>query len=130
MIEISMALLLHKSKIFVAQRNIMKHMGGKWEFPGGKLEAGETLQECVAREFMEEFGKQIHVGDLFMDVTYDYEDKGEFHLSAFWAFCDDDTIPEVNEHMDYKWVTIPEMEKLEFCPADAPIIEKLKSLSV
>lgn len=128
MIEIGMAVLVHNSKIFVAQRNIMKHMGGMWEFPGGKLEAGETLSECVAREFLEEFGKEIMVGDLFMDVTHTYENAGEFHLSAFWAFCDTDEIPEVNEHMAYKWVSIPEMEKLEFCPADGPFIEALKNL--
>lgn len=129
MIEIGMAILLHKGKIFVAQRNPLKHLGGYWEFPGGKLEAGETLQDCVKREFLEEFGKTVEVGDLFMDITHTYENAGEFHLSAFWAFCEDDSIPEVNEHMNYKWVTVPEMEKLKFCPADAPIIEKLMQLA-
>lgn len=128
MIEIGMAVLVHNSKIFVAQRNIMKHQGGMWEFPGGKLEAGETLQECVAREFMEEFGKEIAVGELFMEHTYHYEGMGDFHLNAFWAFAKNDEIPEVNEHMEYRWVSIPEMEKLEFCPADTPFIEALKNL--
>lgn len=128
MIEIGMGILVHKSKIFVAQRNIMKHMGGMWEFPGGKLEAGETLQECVAREFMEEFGKEIKVGELFMDMTHTYENAGEFHLSAFWAFCDTDEIPEVNEHMAYQWLSPKDFDTLEFCPADIPLIEALKNL--
>ena len=64
MIEIAMAILVHNSKIFVAQRNITKNQGGLWEFPGGKLEAGETLQEALAREFMEEFGKEIPITRL------------------------------------------------------------------
>ena len=85
MIEIAMAILVHNSKIFVAQRNITKNQGGLWEFPGGKLEAGETLQECLAREFLEEFGKEISVGDKFADYTYTYENLGEFRLNAFWA---------------------------------------------
>jgi len=128
MIEIAMAILVHNSKIFVAQRNITKNQGGLWEFPGGKLEAGETLQECLAREFLEEFGKEIAVGDKFAEYTYTYENLGEFRLNAFWAFAKDDVIPELNEHMAYKWVTPAEMDELEFCPADLPFIEKLKSL--
>ncbi len=129
MTEVGMALLLHKGKILVAQRNPLKHLGGFWEFPGGKLEPQETLPECIKREFMEEFGKVIEVGDLFMEINHTYENAGDFHLSAFWAFCEDDSIPEVNEHMDYKWVTIPEMSKLKFCPADTPILEKLNHLA-
>lgn len=129
MIEIAMAILVHNSKIFVAQRNITKNQGGLWEFPGGKLEVGETLQEALAREFMEEFGKEIAVGDKFAEYTYTYENLGEFRLNAFWAFAKDDAIPELNEHMAYKWITPAEMDELEFCPADLPFIEKLKSLS-
>lgn len=129
MIEIAMAILVHHSKIFVAQRNITKNQGGLWEFPGGKLEAGETLPECLAREFMEEFGKEISVGDKFSEHTYVYDNLGEFHLTAFWAFADNDTIPELNEHMAYKWVSVADMDDLEFCPADLPFIEELKKLA-
>ena len=128
MIEISMAILVHNQKIFIAQRNIAKHMGGMWEFPGGKLEAGETLQECVARELMEEFGKEITVGEKFMDYSYTYPEKGEFHLNAFWCTCSDEKM-EPTEHMDYKWVSISELDNFEFCPADLPFIEKLKNLA-
>ena len=128
MIEIAMAILVYDSKIFVAQRHITKNQGGMWEFPGGKLEAGETLQECLAREFLEEFGKEIVVGDKFSEHTYTYENLGEFRLNAFWATVSDDVIPELNEHMAYKWITPAEMDELVFCPADLPFIEDLKKL--
>ena len=82
MIEISMAIVVHNDKILIAQRKKGKHQEFMWEFPGGKLEKGETLQECVTREFKEEFDKDIVVGDFFMDKTYSYADKGEMHKEA------------------------------------------------
>lgn len=123
MIEISMAIVVHKGKILIAQRKKGKHQEFMWEFPGGKLEVGETLQECVAREFMEEFEKPITVGDFFMDQTYVYPDKGTFHLNAFWATCSDDSIPHLYEHEDAQWVKPSEMAQFTFCPADGPFIE-------
>ncbi len=126
MIEISMAIVVHNDKILIAQRKKGKHQEFMWEFPGGKLEAGETLQQCVAREFMEEFEKPIDVGSFFMDNTYQYADKGSFHLNAFWATCTDDTIPQLLEHEDARWVSVDEFDKFTFCPADIPFIEELK----
>ncbi|MBQ9090539.1 MAG: (deoxy)nucleoside triphosphate pyrophosphohydrolase [Alphaproteobacteria bacterium] len=126
MIEISMAVVVHQGKILIAQRKKGKHQEFMWEFPGGKLEKGETLQECVAREFMEEFEKEITVGDFFMDKTFHYADKGDFHLNAFWATCADDTILNLYEHEDVKWVSPAEMDNYTFCPADLPFIEGIK----
>ncbi len=127
MIEISMAVVVHDDKILIAQRKRGKHQEFMWEFPGGKLEIGETLQECVAREFMEEFEKPIDVGEFFMDKTFDYPDKGQFHLNAFWATCEDDTIPYLHEHEDARWIRIDEFDKYTFCPADEPFIAGLKA---
>ncbi len=121
-----MAIVVHNNKILIAQRKRGKHQEFLWEFPGGKLEMGETLQQCVAREFMEEFEKPIDVGSFFMDKTYHYPDKGSFHLNAFWASCVDDSIPQLYEHEDAKWVSIDEFDKFTFCPADMPFIEGLK----
>ncbi len=126
MIEISMAIVVHNGKILIAQRKKGKHQEFMWEFPGGKLEAGETLQQCVAREFVEEFDKQIVIGDFFMDKTFDYPDKGSFHLNAFWASCSDDSIPQLYEHEDARWVSVDEMDDFTFCPADEPFIAGLK----
>lgn len=128
-IHVAIALLLHRGRILIARRNPIKHMGGLWEFPGGKIEPGEDPRDCVTREFIEEFGKEIQVGDLFMETDYTYEGKGDCHFSVFWAGCANDTIDELNEHMDYKWATVPDMDKYDFCPADQPIIDALKNLA-
>lgn len=129
MIDIAMAILIHDAKIFVAQRNITKDNGGKWEFPGGKVEMGETLSECLAREFVEEFGKEIIVGEKFAEHVYQYEKIGEFHLHAFWAITANDVIPEMNDHMAYQWISPSQLDELDFCEADLFFVEKLKSLA-
>lgn len=129
MLEISMAILTHKGKILIAQRKKGKFPELLWEFPGGKLEKGETLQECVKREFLEEMNKEITVKDFFMDIVHTYPEKGDFHLNAFWATCTDDTIPLMNEHANVKWVYPHELDNYTFCPADKPFVEALKRLT-
>ncbi len=126
MIEISMAILVHKKKILIAQRNHAKHMAFMWEFPGGKLEKNETLEECVAREFMEELKLPIQVIEPFMDVVHTYPEKGDFHLHAFWAVTHLDEAPKIMEHEDLKWVSVSELDQFQFCPADLPFVEALK----
>ena len=128
MIEISMAVVVHNDKFLIAQRKKGKFPELLWEFPGGKLEQGETLQECVQREFKEELEKEITVHDFFMDTVHTYENKGDFHLNAFWASCCDDSLPALNEHNDAQWITLSELDKYEFCPADEPFISALKKL--
>ncbi len=128
MIEISMAVLVHQNKILIAQRKKGKFPELLWEFPGGKLEKGETLENCVIREFKEEMEKDIRVHDLFMDAVHTYPDKGDFHLSAFWASCQDAVLPALYEHNAAKWVSLEELDNYEFCPADMPFINALKKL--
>lgn len=130
MIEISMAVVVHNGKILIAQRKKGKHQEFMWEFPGGKLEKGETLQECAVREFMEEFEMPIHIGDFFMEQTYNYPDKGVFHLNAFWATCDSPEIPRLYEHEKALWVKPEELNRFTFCPADGPFITGLQKVFV
>ncbi len=125
MIEVVMALLKHNDKILIAQRKKGKHQEFMWEFPGGKLEAGETLQHCLEREFMEEMEKPITVGELFAETTFTYPEAGDFHFRAYWADCADDTIPALHEHEDARWVAPEDFHNYAFCPADKPFIEKL-----
>ena len=129
MIEISMAIVVHNDKILIAQRKKGKFPELMWEFPGGKLEKGETLQECVSREFKEELEKEITVKDFFMNSIHTYENKGDFRLNAFWASCTNDTLPALNEHNDAKWIKLEELDQFEFCPADIPFIQALKKLN-
>lgn len=121
-----MAVVVHEGKILIAQRKKGKHQEFMWEFPGGKLEKGETLEECVTREFKEEFEKEIKVGKFFMDYSYEYPEKGVFHLNAFWASCDSFEIPFLHEHENAAWIKIDELDKYTFCPADMPFINALK----
>ncbi len=130
MIEVAMALVVHNGKILIAQRKKGKHQEFMWEFPGGKLEPGETLQQCLEREFIEEMNKPITVGDFFAEATFSYPDKGDFHFSAYWAGCSDDTIPALNEHENACWVTPADFKNYAFCPADIPFIEKLLKTSI
>lgn len=128
MIEISMAVVVHDDKILIAQRKKGKFPELMWEFPGGKLEQSETLEECVVREFKEEFEKDITVQNLFMSHIHTYENKGDFRLNAFWATCKNDSLPALYEHNDAKWVSLNELDNFEFCPADIPFIQELKRL--
>ena len=128
MIEISMAIVVHNNKFLIAQRKKGKFPELLWEFPGGKLEQGETLQECVSREFKEEMEKEITVNDFFMDCVHTYPAKGDFHLNAFWASCKTDELPALHEHNDAKWISLDEIDNYEFCPADVPFITELKKL--
>lgn len=128
MIEISMAVVISEDKILIAQRKKGKFPELLWEFPGGKIEKGETAEACVIREFQEEMEKEIQVHQLFMDTVHTYPDKGDFHLSAFWATCDTQKLPALYEHNDAKWVRLSELDDYEFCPADVPFIEALKKL--
>lgn len=113
-----------KSKIFATARGYGEFKGG-WEFPGGKVEPGETPQEALKREIMEELNTEIHVGDLIDTIEYDYP---TFHLSmdCFWAEVLDGTL-ELREAEAAKWLTKEELDSVEWLPADIILIEKIKT---
>lgn len=119
--DVTAGLIMCDGKILIGQRKHGKSLEYKWEFPGGKLEAGETLEECLARELMEEMQLKITVGEHFIDSAYDY-DFGTIILHSYWATCRTQDIPAVLEHEQYKWVSLRELEQYDFAPADKPII--------
>lgn len=109
-----------KEVIFATQRGHGDLKGG-WEFPGGKIEAGETPQEAIKREIMEELQTEIEVGDLFHTVEYDYP---KFHLIMYCFFAEvlsGDLI--LTEHDASKWLTREELDSVDWLPADVEIIE-------
>src|SRR5580692_4901553 len=81
-IDVSAALIFHQGRLLITQRHADSHLGGLWEFPGGKLEAQETFEQCLIREIREELGMEIAVGKLFEEVTHAYETK-TVHLKFF-----------------------------------------------
>src|SRR6267142_972357 len=74
-VEVSAALIFHNGKLLITQRHADAHLGGLWEFPGGKREAGETFESCLVREIREELGVEIFVGELFQEIIHAYPEK-------------------------------------------------------
>ena len=109
--------------IFATQRGYGELKGG-WEFPGGKIEEGETPQEALKREILEELETEIGVGKLIDTIEYDYP---TFHLSmdCFWAeIISGDLV--LKEHEAAKWLTKTELNSVEWLPADIALIDKIK----
>lgn len=112
-----------KDEIFATQRGYGEFEDG-WEFPGGKIESGETPQEALIREIKEELDADILVGDLIDTVEYDYP---KFHLSmdCFRCKLQSDHI-ELNEHEDAIWLSKEKLDSVDWLPADVTLVEKIK----
>ena len=110
--------------IFATQRGYGDFKGG-WEFPGGKIEEGETPQEALKREIMEELDTEILVGELINTVEYDYP---TFHLSMDCFWCEivkGDLV--LKEHEAAKWVTKEQLNSVEWLPADIKLVENIST---
>jgi 8-oxo-dGTP diphosphatase len=123
---VTAAILIDEDMIFIAQRKPGKRLAGLWEFPGGKLEAGETLHECLAREMKEEFGVEVVVREFFGESIYDYE-HGAIRLLAYLIDWTGGEMVSV-DHQDSRWVAFENLNDYEFVPADRPFVEKLQRM--
>lgn len=112
-----------KNKIFATARGYGDLKGG-WEFPGGKVEPGETPQQALKREIMEELSTEIKVGELIDTIEYDYP---TFHLSmdCFWAEVITGQL-ELKEAEAAKWLTKDQLESVAWLPADSTLIDKIR----
>lgn len=122
-IRVVAAVIKKENKIFCTQRGYGDFKGG-WEFPGGKIEEGESPQEALVREIKEELDADIKVGDLIKTVEYDYP---MFHLSmdCFWCELVSGEI-ELKEHEDAKWLDKNNIDSVDWLPADLDLINSLK----
>lgn len=126
-IEVVAAVIIHNKQILCMQRGANKHayLAFKYEFPGGKIEAGELRSEALARELREEMDLDLPIteDDYFMTVDYQYPD---FHIVMHAFICKVEKKDFVmKEHNDHKWLEINDLFTIQWAPADVPIANKL-----
>ncbi|MDR2865212.1 MAG: (deoxy)nucleoside triphosphate pyrophosphohydrolase [Spirochaetaceae bacterium] len=119
--NISVAGIAGKSgKIFVARRKMGGDMGGKWEFPGGKVEEGENEEACIVREFFEEFNVGIRCGKFLGESSFEHKGiKRVLKAYSVYFLSFDLTL---NEHDEWRWVDISEIKTLDFTPSDLMLL--------
>ncbi len=123
-IEVAAALIFHQGKLLIAQRHAKAHLGGLWEFPGGKRHAEETFEECLVREIREELGAEISVGELIEEITHDYPEKS-VHLKFYKCGLVSGE-PRAIDCAAVRWVEKKELDDFEFPAADARLLDKIK----
>ena len=127
-IQVVAAVIIHNNKILCVQRGPAKYeyISKKWEFPGGKLEEGETKLEAIVREIKEELHMEVNVDAFLITVKHTYPD---FQLTMDTFLCSSITGElTLTEHGDYKWLEKSELSGLDWAAADIPIVEKLNEL--
>ncbi len=123
--QVVAALIRDGDKFMIFQRPATKTRAFQWEFVGGKVEEGETLEEGLIRECIEEIGVKIKVGDIFTEVDHTYPDI-DIHLTLFNAEISEGEVRMI-EHNDIRSITPDEIDNYKFCPADDEILKKIKN---
>ena len=123
-VKVVAAIISKNGKIFATQRGYGDFKDG-WEFPGGKVEQGESPEQAIIREIKEELGADIKVTGFLTTIEYDYP---KFHLSmdCFWAELIDGTEMTLLEHEDAKWLPLNDLKQVNWLPADVEVIEDNK----
>lgn len=123
-IDVAAGLVFRDGRLLLTQRAAGSHLGGLWEFPGGKRESAESFEDCLARELMEELGIEIAIGPLVESITHAYPEKTvrlQFYRCQ-WLRHE----PQTLGCADFRWVARTELGQFEFPPADERLLERLQ----
>ena len=126
-LKVACALIISNNKILITQRPLHKNQGGKWEFPGGKLQENETAAECIVREIMEELELDIDVGKQLDSIIHQYP---SFTIELIPLVCSVKTGSiTLHEHIGSEWLHVDELKHKDLCDADKKILVQLEPLS-
>lgn len=117
-------LMIRDGRLLIARRPDGKHMAGKWEFPGGKIERGETPEEALERELSEELGVTAEVGRVYHAVAHSYAEKDVLLLAYRCRLLSGE--PKAIEEAEVRWIEEDDLTAFEWAEADIPIVERLK----
>lgn len=123
-IDVAAGLVWRQGRLLITQRHVQSHLGGLWEFPGGKREPGETFEECLKRELREELGIEVVVGPLIESLTHAYPDK-TVRLNFYrcdWAGGE----LQLLDCAAIKWIRADQLKDYEFPPADERLLGRLR----
>lgn len=123
------AIIVHDGLVFAARRSPERSAGGLWEFPGGKVEPGETPQEALVRELREELGVRVEVGHRAARCTTPVG-NALIDLDCYWAALVSDAPSHSTDHDTLAWIAPTDLLRREWSPADVPIIEEAFSRSI
>ncbi len=126
MLEVVCGIIKNSSGNFLAcRRGLERHLGGLWEFPGGKIDAGETAEVALARELHEELGITVRVGEP-LAATVEWTD-GAVSIRLRGFFCEIiEGVPHAHEHEEIRWCEPSELPDLDWAEADVPLVEELR----
>ncbi|WP_339924562.1 (deoxy)nucleoside triphosphate pyrophosphohydrolase [uncultured Cyclobacterium sp.] len=127
-IEVVAAIIFHEEQVLCVQRpkNLRPYISEKFEFPGGKIEAGETIEEALHRELQEELNLKTNIKHLFLTVFHQYPD---FDLTMHGFICEvESKALTLHEHIHHEWLHLEELHKLDWAAADIPLVDKLMAI--
>lgn len=124
MIKVTAAIIAERGKVFIARRKPTVKLGNLWEFPGGKVEDGETPEQCLKRELHEEFEIDVRIGKYLGTSVHEYE-FGTIELMAYKTQVISGEF-KLNDHVEIVWTSVDEINRFEFVAADLPFVEMIR----
>jgi len=123
---VAAGVILRGRQVLIARRHQQAHQGGLWEFPGGKLEEGESVPEALTRELKEEIGIAVETAEPLLQISHDYSDKQV--LLDFWTVSAFSGEPEGREGQSLEWCKLERLREREFPAANVPVVDRLLEL--